>query len=167
MTDQTTPNDTLFSHLLGRWVGTGKGYFPTISPFFYRETLIFTQRDAQTLFFDQRTEQRPEHSEIYVTSHWESGYIQILESGKLQLINSQSSGRSEVLIGRVTNTAPLQARFESKSQTNDQRMMATARLFTVTPDTLTYQMQMQTTAVPQLTPHLEAVLHRPIPNQES
>jgi hypothetical protein len=36
----------------------------------------------------------------WLVSHWENGFIRILENGKLEMVNAQI-GRSEVLIGSV------------------------------------------------------------------
>ena len=149
----------LFALLLGEWQGHGKGEFPTIDSFEYRERLRFEHRDALTIFYDQRTDQRVPMTDQYETSHWESGFIRVLETGQLEMTNAQSGGRSEVLIGDVTmidNAYQLQ--LASTHQTNDGRMIHTTRQFSVTPEQLTYKMGMHTTSVDRVIHHLEATL---------
>jgi len=147
--------------LEGSWVGEGYGGFPTIDPFDYRETLTFTRRDENTLFYDQRTEKRPSGQTAFVTSHWESGYLRRLESNEFELINSQSNGRSEHLIGTFElEGEQITLNFVSQGLMNDERMVASSRRWEIKGDTLRYQMAMRTTRVDESTTHLTAVLHR-------
>jgi hypothetical protein len=50
--------------------------------------------------------------------------------------------------------------FVSKTLSNDPRMISSARTFELEGDTLRYDMEMQTTKVNQLTPHLKISLQR-------
>ncbi len=151
----------LLNYLVGNWAGNGRGYFPTISSFEYRETVVFTWRDQTTLFFDQRTEKRYNAGEPFEVSHWESGFIRILDNDQLEMINAQSGGRAEVLTGHVIASAPqIELHFTSTQEINDARMIATSRTFQVTETQLNYQMWMHTTTVDHIQPHLEAVLSR-------
>ncbi len=150
----------IWTPLLGKWQGEGQGYFPTIEKFIYFETLTFVQRDAMTVHYMQTTEKQYP-LQPFETSHWESGFIRMLTDGSLELINAQSGGRGEVLKGSFTQAdAELKLTFHSHAQINDPRMVDTTRTFTLQDSTLTYQMEMQTTAVDTLTPHLEAKLIR-------
>lgn len=147
--------------LEGQWAGEGTGSFPTIDPFDYRETLIFERRNAESLFYTQRTDKRPRGQQAFVTSHWESGFIRVLESNELELINSQSGGRAEVLIGKIAADQPkLKLEFASKAITNDERIISTTRTFEIENDMLTYDMQMWTTGVNKLSHHVAAKLRR-------
>ncbi len=152
---------TALASLVGTWHGQGKGYFPTIAPFDYREALSFELRDAMTVHYQQVTEKWIAADAVYETSHWESGFIRLLDNNSLELINSQSGGRGEILTGEITIAPDATIfRFTNKQQINDARMVATTRTFSLSGATLIYQMQMHTTAVAQLTPHLEAALQR-------
>ena len=130
--------------LCGRWAGDGKGYFPTIDSFDYRETFSVEQRDATSLFYDQRTDKRPVGSTEFEVSHWESGFIRLLPSGTLELTNAHSGGRAEVMTGEFVAGDQLQIAFRSKALTNDYRMVETTRTFTLSNNTFCYKMGMFT-----------------------
>jgi len=153
--------DELFNLLEGTWQGEGRGGYPTVTSFDYREKLVFTRKNDSTLAYDQRTEKRMEGSEEFVTSHWERGFISILESGDLELVNAQSGGRGEVLTGRIeTISSIVRLNFVSKTLMNDPRMVSTARAFELEGDQLRYDMEMSTTRVDELTQHLAITLER-------
>ena len=147
--------------LEGTWKGKGRGYFPTVTSFDYRETLTFTRRDEKTLAYDQRTQKRYDGQTEYLQSHWESGFISILDNDDLQLVNIQIGGRSEILIGTIeTREDLMRIHFVSKALNNDPRMVSSARTFELEGDTLRYEMEMQTTKVNESTPHLKIILQR-------
>jgi hypothetical protein len=151
----------VFDLLEGKWIGQGHGSFPTVGSFDFRETLTFERRDEGSLFYVQRTQKRPLGQTAFQTSHWESGFLRLLESGELELINSQSGGRSEVLVGTIEGDKHLvRLNFVSKGLMNDERMVATARRWEIEDDTMRYRMEMQTTRVGQFTTHLVATLRR-------
>jgi hypothetical protein len=151
----------VFDHLEGTWTGEGRGQFPTVTSFGYRETLIFTRRDEKTLAYEQRTQKRYDGQTEYLESHWEKGFISSLENGDLQLVNIHLNGRSEVLIGAIESLdAMFRIRFVSKTLANDPRMLSTARTLELEGDILRYEMEMQTTKVAQSTPHLKVALQR-------
>jgi len=160
MPDPASPSHVL-GLLEGRWLGEGKGSFPTVESFDYYETMIFERRDENSLFYMQRTEKRIDGQAKFVTSHWESGFIRILMSSELELANVQSGGRGEVLIGKIERMArKIRLGFKSKLLTNDERMVASARTYEIDGDTLRYEMTMHTTRVDKLTRHLIAKLQR-------
>lgn len=55
MTDQFKISSQVLALLEGTWTGEGRGRYPTINSFDYRETLIFTRRDENSLAYDQLT----------------------------------------------------------------------------------------------------------------
>jgi hypothetical protein len=149
-----------FSLLTGTWKGQGRGQFPTVTSFDYRETLTFTRRDEKTLAYEQRTQKRYNGQTEWLESHWESGFIRILENGELEMTCAQI-GRTEVLVGTVETTNDIvRMHFVSKTITNDPRMVSSARRFELEGDTLRYEMEMHTTKVEQSTLHLEGTLQR-------
>lgn len=151
----------LFGLLEGTWQGEGRGAYPTIDSFDYREKLVFTRRDETTLAYDQRTEKRMQGSEKFVTSHWENGFISILTNGDLELVNAQSGSRGEVLSGHIeVRDSIIRLHFSSNALMNDARMLSTARRFELEGDRLRYEMQMRTTKVDHLTLHLANTLKR-------
>jgi len=160
MNEKSTDIYHLFTLLEGTWRGGGRGGYPTVTSFDYRETLTFTRRDEKSLAYDQRTQKRYDGQSEWLVSHWENGFIRVLESGELELINAQM-GRSEVLTGTVDSSdSTFKIHFVSKAISNDPRMVASARRFELDSNTLRYEMEMQTTKVEQMTNHLKITLHR-------
>jgi len=160
MSNKSTTSHQLFTLLEGNWAGEGRGQFPTVTSFDYRETLSFTRRDEKTLAYEQRTQKRYDGQTEWLESHWEFGFIRILESGELEMTSAQI-GRTEVLIGKIeTQDTFARIHFVSKTITNDPRMVSSARRFELEGDILRYKMEMQTTAVNQLMPHLKIALQR-------
>ncbi|HEY3474015.1 MAG TPA: FABP family protein, partial [Anaerolineales bacterium] len=94
MSNKSTIHDQLFSLLEGTWTGEGRGEFPTVQSFDYRETLTFTLRDKKSLAYEQKTQKCYDGQTEYFPSHGESGSIRILENGELEMVNAQSSGRT-------------------------------------------------------------------------
>lgn len=151
----------LFSLLEGAWTGEGRGEYPTITPFDYRETIMFTRRGETSLAYEQRTEKRFNGQAEWLLSHWENGFIRILENGELELVNAQSGGRLEVLVGKVNEQVGIiHIDLVSKTILNDPRMVSSARRFELDGDTLRYRMEMQTTKVDAPTQHLKISLER-------
>src|SRR6185436_8870228 len=151
----------VFDLLEGMWKGEGRGGYPTVTSFDYRETLVFTRRDEKTLAYEQRAQKRYDGQTEYLESHWENGFISILENDDLQLVNIQIGGRSEILDGTIESLdAIFRVHFVSKTLSNDPRMVSSARTFELEGDTLRYEMEMQTTKVNQSTPHLKIALQR-------
>ena len=141
-------------------MGEGRGEFPNVTSFAYRETLTFTRRDEKSLDYEQKTQKLYDGQTEYLPSHSETGAIQIFDSGELELVSAQT-GRNEVLIGSVEQTGVIiRIHFVSQSITNDPRMIASTRTFELEGDTLRYEMAMHTTKVEQLTPHLRMTLKR-------
>ena len=160
MTDQTAIGTQILSLLEGIWRGEGRGEFPGVTSFDYRETLRFTRRDENSLDYEQKTHKLYDGQTEYLPSHAETGSIRILENGELELVSAQK-GRNEVLIGSIEpDGAMFRIHFASKSITNDPRMISSARTFELEGDTLRYEMGMNTTKVEQLTPHLKIALQR-------
>ena len=151
--------DHVFDLLAGIWRGEGSGGYPTIASFDYVESLVFERRDENSLFYVQRTKKRLDGQTELVASHWESGFIHALPTGRLELVNVQIGGRSELLTGdiqRVEGIVTLE--FRSESFANDERMVASTRTFEIEGDVLRYVMCMRTTRTNALVQHLTATL---------
>ena len=160
MSNNSTTTPQLFTLLEGTWKGKGRGQFPTVNSFDYRETLTFTRRDEKTLAYEQRAQKRYDGQSEWLESHWENGFIRILENSELELTSAQI-GRTEVLVGSIESMGNLfRIHFVSKTITNDPRMVSSARRFELEGDILRYQMEMHTTAVDQSVKHLEISLQR-------
>ncbi|HEY9526802.1 MAG TPA: FABP family protein, partial [Anaerolineales bacterium] len=114
----------IFSLLAGTWIGEGRGEFPGVTSFDFRATFLFTRRDDKSLAYSQQAEKRYEGQTEWLVSHWESGFVRILENGELELISAQI-GRSEILIGSVELlNNNVRIHFVSKTIANDPRMIS-------------------------------------------
>lgn len=91
------PEVEALAFLIGSWVGEGRGHYPTIEDFRYREELRFAHIGKPYLSYVQRTwtidDDRPMHAE--------SGYLRPLGGGDLEYVLSHPTGLAEVGGGRV------------------------------------------------------------------
>ena len=147
------------SVLHGSWKGKGEGKFPTIDSFKYEEHLHFEVNLAYPLIhYEQKTillsTQEP--------SHWESGFIRVLDEGIIEISNSQESGRVEVLQGKMSKISDIgyQLGFTSIALANDPRLVKTSREFEVTGNTLECHQSMTTNTTQKsiMLPHLHSIL---------
>jgi hypothetical protein len=124
MSNPLTTSTQVFDRFEGTWKGEGRGQYPTVTSFNYRETLIFTRRDEKMLAYEQRAQKRYDGSTDYLESHWENGFIRILENDELEMVNAQI-GRGEVLVGKIEALETLtRIHFVSKLLTNDACMIS-------------------------------------------
>ncbi len=150
------------SRFLGTWRGVGEGGFPTIDPFRYEEVTEFHTREGEvSILFEQQTWVLPEGGERE-PSHWESGFLQVTEDGRIDLLNAQNSGRVEVLTGdlRDGDDGEIVLELESVVLGHDPRMLSTRRRYRLRGDELNYEIEMATTNVDARTWHLTATLKR-------
>jgi len=160
MNNSATTNIQVLDLLEGTWKGDGRGYFPGVTSFDYHETLVFTRRDEKILAYEQRTQKLYDGQTEWLESHWENGFIRILENGELELTSAQI-GRTEVLVGSIESRDNIfRIHFVSKTITNDPRMISSARTFELQGDTLRYEMEMHTIKIDQSTPHVKIALQR-------
>lgn len=160
MMDTLTIGNQILSLLEGTWIGEGRGEFPGVTSFSYRETLVYTRPDKNSLTYEQKTQKLYDGQTEYLPSHSETGSIHILESGELELVSAQA-GRNEVLTGSIKRVGALfRIHFVSKSITDDPRIISSTRTFELDGDMLRYEMGMHTTKVERLTSHLKIALQR-------
>ena len=160
MSNQLTTSIQVLDLLEGTWQGEGRGYFPGVTSFDTRVTLIFTRRDQKTLAYEQRAQKRYDGQTEWLESHWESGFIRSIENNELELTSAQI-GRVEVLLGSIESVEAMsRIHFVSKTIMNDPRMVSSARTFELNNDRLRYEMEMRTTKVNESTPHLKIALQR-------
>lgn len=141
--------------LVGTWFGEGLAEYPTIEAEKYTERLTFV-RDKDTRLFYEQVAWR-ESGELL---HHESGFVIDGEKG-LQILNSQGSGRVEVMDGTVEqNGEAVVMRFESTMFGNDPRLLAARRIITIEGGQLRYEQFMTIEAHPQDAVHLSATLNK-------
>jgi hypothetical protein len=154
-------NEELLHILIGEWAGTGQGEFPTIEPFEYRETLVFASDQRPFLHYETKSRRRRAGQEDFVPSHWESGFLRLLPNGEVEMVNTQSSGRLERLVGSIQLAETgLVLHLKSTSFLNDPRMVETERTIVVEDNIMTYTQTMYTNAVAGPAQHVSAQLKR-------
>jgi hypothetical protein len=140
--------------LVGDWEGDGRGEYPTVDDFTYREETSFAAVGKPYLVYTQRTwlaDGSP--------SHMESGFLRPGAPGAPELVIAQPGGTVEVLIGSLTGarvdfTATNVLRTPTAKDVTEIR-----RVFEQRGDDLWYSLEMAAMGEP-VTFHCEATLHR-------
>lgn len=149
------PDVEVLAFLLGEWRGEGRGAYPTIEGFGYREEVVFGHVGKPFVSYTQRTwavdDGRPLHTE--------AGYLRPQADGRLELVVARPSGLVEVDEGvvhgaHVELTSTLIGRTPSAKEVTDVR-----RTVDVEGDIMRYQLEMAAVGEPRQF-HLEAELRR-------
>lgn len=149
------PDVEVLAFLLGQWEGEGRGEYPTIEDFGYREEVTFGHVGKPFVSYTQRTwaldDGRPLHSE--------AGYLRPQPEGRVELVLAQPSGLVEldegvVRGGRVELVSTLVGRTPSAKEVTEVH-----RLLEVDGDVLRYELEMAAVGQPRQF-HLGAELHR-------
>lgn len=149
------PAVAALAFLLGTWVGEGRGEYPTIEPFEYREEARFWHAGKPWLAYGQRTwsldDGRPLHAE--------TGYWRPQPDGGIEAVMAHPTGLVEVQQGTVDGnvlevTSTLVGRTSSAKD-----VAAVTRRLEASGDVLTYRVSMAAVGQP-LQHHLSAELHR-------
>jgi hypothetical protein len=148
------PEVEVLAFLLGTWRGEGRGGYPTIDDFDYRDELAFAHVGKPFVSYTQRTwlaDGAPSHTEV--------GYLRPQPDGRLELVLAQPGGRVEVDEGTLRGThfeltSTVMAHTRSAKEVADVR-----RLVDVDGDTLRYEVEMAAVGQPRQF-HLEAELRR-------
>jgi hypothetical protein len=144
--------------LVGTWHGSGRGGFPTMDPFDYREVLRVSRSTSNGLFqYVQRTWRLTPTGET--PSHQETGFINVVDDGRVEVMNAQGTDRVEVMHGRIErNGAGWQLGLESILHGHDERVRTATRTIRLSGGNLSYTMRMTTDRVVEAESHLEAQL---------
>ena len=86
--------------LLGTWRGEGRGEYPTIEPFHYREEIRFTHNGKAFLIYSQRTEAIDSGQPM----HAETGYLRAVGDDRVEFVIAQPIGFAEISLGRISGT---------------------------------------------------------------
>jgi len=149
------PEVEALAFLLGTWSGEGRGEYPTISPFGYRETVTFTHAGKPFLAYAQRTvavdDGRPLHSE--------TGYLRSPRPGWVELVLAHPTGVVEVDEGPFSGSS-LRLRSSVVAGTSTAKeVTAIERDLHFEPGAISYAVRMAAVGQP-LSHHLEARLRR-------
>lgn len=142
--------------LLGDWVGGGRGQYPTIDPFEWREETRFWHVGRPALLYLQRTRDavtgEPRHAE--------SGFLRPgAEPGGFEFVVAHSTGHAELAEGSATGSR-LDLRTTSLVGTPTAKEVgAVNRSYELDGDGLRVRMSMAAVGEP-MTDHLEAELTR-------
>ena len=140
--------------LLGTWRGEGRGQYPTIAEFEYREETVFGHAGKPFLTFVQRTRHLDD-----TPLHTESGYLRPVGTDRVEFVLSIPSGIMESLEGTVSGTTLDLTSVAVVGTATAKDVEATTRSYSVEADTLTYDIAMAAVGQP-LTHHLHADLQR-------
>ena len=166
-----------FSFLLGRWVGTGKGDYPTIEPFDFFQELTFSHIGKPYLIHTSRTWrlattadgelERNENGDLVRLEPLavEAGFWRPQPEGKVEVALSHPTGISEIYYGQLTGLTTIEMVTDAVARTETAKpYVAGKRLYGLVPNQtkegekdLAYAFDMAAMGQP-LTPHLWAVL---------
>jgi len=141
--------------LLGSWRGEGRGHYPTIQPFGYREEVRFWHTGKAFLVYTQRTEAADDGRSL----HAETGYLRVIGDGRVEFVIAQPIGITEVQVGTAQG-ARIELRSAMVGRTPTAKpVTAVARTIWLDGDRLRYELQMALDGGP-LRHHLSASFAR-------
>lgn len=145
--------------ILGTWEGRGSGFFPTISPFEYREEVVFSHVGKPFFSYVQKTRSPVDGTPM----HAEMGFIRVPKPGHVELVVAQPSGVTEIDVGVFTGcegVLDLDVASTAVGLTpTAKEVTALVRTFHLEADQLSYTVKMAAMGEP-LQDHLVGVLTR-------
>jgi THAP4-like, heme-binding beta-barrel domain len=153
------PNLAALEPLLGTWAGTGRGEYPTIESFGYREEVTFGHVGKPFLTYSQKTQAEDDGRPL----HAETGYLRLPAPDRIELVLAHPTGITEISSGPIS--------FDGSTMEIDlitstiglspsaKEVSAVARWVRVDGDELTYRVRMAAVTQP-LQHHLAATLRR-------
>jgi THAP4-like, heme-binding beta-barrel domain len=141
--------------LLGTWLGSGRGEYPTIDPFDYEERLRFEHVGDTFLLYEQESWSPADGSPI----HFERGFLLPGEGGRIEWTLAQPIGLTEISEGPLDGTGFDLASTSVERSSTGMNAVALLRRYRVEGDVLRYETDMAT-AETSMARHLSAELHR-------
>jgi THAP4-like, heme-binding beta-barrel domain len=154
MTPPLHPDVEVLAFLLGQWRGEGRGGYPTIDDFSYREETAFDHVGKPFISYSQRT-WLPDGA----PSHCEVGYLRAQPDDRLELVVVQPGGRVEVDEGTLRGTHFELASMVVAHTRSAKEVAEVRRVVDVDEDVMRYELDMAAVGHPLLF-HLEAELRR-------
>ncbi|HSD48590.1 MAG TPA: FABP family protein [Actinomycetota bacterium] len=158
MAPDVHPDVQALAFLLGTWRGVGRGDYPTIDPFAYREEMVFEHVGDPFLLYRQESWDASSGDPL----HFERGFLRPGGGeGSVELCLAHPLGLTEIALGTVDGgSLTLEAAPTQVGRTPTGLDVARVlRRYRVTGEALTYELDMATDRTP-LTWHLAATLER-------
>ncbi len=150
--------DQLKTMLAGKWGGGGFAKFPTIDDTAYTEETEFQPDEFKdSIFFVQKTWYKNDTEKNGQTVFWDTGFI-LLEEKEILLHSVQVGGRMEQY--KLTAHTEKTFTFNSIEILVDPKTIRSQRVFTITDDSIHYELGMATHEAPDFQNHLTADLTR-------
>ena len=107
--DNIHENTARLAWLLGTWEGSGKGDYPTIEPFEFRQRIIF-QQDGRPFFHYMSTSELVDaEGNVIRPAAQETGYLRPQPDGTIEWVMAHNTGIVEIWHGQLHEEQP---RFE-------------------------------------------------------
>jgi hypothetical protein len=141
--------------LLGTWEGEGRGEYPSVPPFAYREEVEFGHVGKPFLTYRQRTwaleAGQPMHAEV--------GYLRAVGDAGVEWVLAHPTGVAEIQIGQVVGTGLRLRSADIALTPTAKEVTALERDLDVRDGVLSYEIRMAAVGTP-LVFHLAAELRR-------
>jgi hypothetical protein len=144
--------------LLGEWHGEGRGGYPGMTAFAYREEMRVWHTGKAYLAFEQRTWQT-DSDKAGREIHGELGYLRCGEDGGLELLVAMAPGHVEVSTGTVQGIRISLASTGVLDAASASPVSAVTRTWWLDGEVLRYDLEMSALDQP-MTWHLTAELRR-------
>ena len=148
------PDVEVLAFLLGEWRGEGRGAYPTIEDFDYRDEVVFGHVGKPFVSYAQHTwlaDGSPSHTEV--------GYLRAQPEDRVELVVAQPGGRVEVEEGTLRSGHFELASLAVAHTGSAKEVTEIRRLIDVDGDLLRYELEMAAVGQPRQF-HLEAELRR-------
>lgn len=156
MTGELHPDIAPLGFLAGIWRGEGRGCYPTIEPFTYREEARFRAPPGRPfLAYSQTTRDALDGRPL----HGESGYWRLREGRWVELVLAHATGLVDLEVGELDGRRIGLSTHVLAWAPSALPVEALERVVEVRGDELTYRLSMAYGEIP-MTEHLQAVLHR-------
>ncbi len=123
--------------MLGTWVGEGRGVYPSIDDFTYRETIELTHAGKPVIVYSSCT-----RSPGGRALHSESGFWRPQDDGTIEVVLAHSFGLTEVMHGTVEGTTVRLRSIDFLGTPSAKRVDGEERVLEFEQDVLRYEMSL-------------------------